>query len=215
MRFIPNVNVGFTQLRLTGEKHTGATTAVTATVTERTGRTQRSNRGFRNALKLFLVDMTLLVVFLLVMNVPLTGIAIHEWLGIAIGVAAITHLVQHGDWIATTTKRIIERTSFRNQLNYWMMVALFFGFVTIIVSGVVISEAALPWLGITTKASTFWLWLHLVSVNWVMALTAVHVAMNWKWIASTTVRVYKKLARLPPVASARSSAGSPARPVSK
>lgn len=154
---------------------------------------RRHTKGFGHTIRLFVVDLFLLTMFLLVMNVPLTGIAIHEWLGIVIAAGTVTHLVQHGDWVATTTRRILERTSFRNQLNYWMMVALFSGFMSIIVSGLVISEAALPWLGITASASTFWLWLHLVSVNWVLALTAAHVALNWKWIVTTTARMGKRI----------------------
>lgn len=166
---------------------------MTATALTQRAAGSKAGRSRRHTVRLYVIDMSLLALFLLVMNVPLTGIAIHEWLGLAIGVAVVTHLLQHGDWIATTTKRIIERTSFRNQLNYWLMAGLFAGFGTIIVSGIVISEVAIPWLGISTAASTFWLWLHLASINWVLAVTAVHVALNWKWIVSTTVRMSKRM----------------------
>ena len=76
--------------------------------------------------KLWIVDITLFAVFMLVMNVPLTGIAIHEWLGITIGASLIVHLVQHGNWLATITQRFRNATSFRNRLNYVMTGLLLF-----------------------------------------------------------------------------------------
>lgn len=136
-------------------------------------------------LRLWVVDVTVFTVFLLVMDVPLTGLPIHEWLGIGIGAALVVHLVQHGNWVATVTDRFRSATSFRNRLNYVMMAVLFLSFVTIIVSGLVISEAAIPWLGIQTAYSPFWLWVHLSSVNVVLLATALHLALNWRWIANS------------------------------
>ncbi len=147
-----------------------------------TPRTKTTRKGSSRTRKLWIVDATLFIGFLLVMNLPLTGIAIHEWLGIAIGAGLVVHLVQHGNWLATLTKRFRNATSFRNRLNYVMTGLLFFAFVSIIVSGVVISEAAMPLLGIATSSSVFWLWLHLVSINFVLLLTGLHIALNWRWI---------------------------------
>jgi hypothetical protein len=145
-------------------------------------------RGSRHALRLFVVDIAVFVLFVLVMDVPLTGLGVHEWLGIAIAIGLITHLVQHTNWIVTTTRRLLFATSWRNRMNYLMMVALFLAFVAVIASGLIISEVALPWLGITTSPEGFWVWLHLASVSAVLWLTALHVALNWKWIVTTTRR---------------------------
>ena len=116
----------------------------------------------------------------------------HEWLGIAIAVGLVVHLVQHTNWIVTTTRRIFSATSWRNRLNYLMMGALFLAFVAVIASGLIISEVALPWIGITTNPASFWVWLHLASVSAVLWLTALHVALNWKWIATTARRYVVK-----------------------
>lgn len=139
-------------------------------------------------LKLWIVDVGLFAIFLLMMNVPLTGIAVHEWLGIGVGAALVVHLVQHGNWVSTNTDRLTSATSFKNRLNWVMMAVLFLAFVSIIVSGLVISEVALPWLGIQTAYSSFWLWLHLFSVNVVLLTTAFHLALHWKWITNSFSR---------------------------
>jgi hypothetical protein len=139
--------------------------------------------------RLFWVDASFFALFLLVINVPMTGLTIHEWLGIAIAAVTITHLVQHGDWVASMFQRVLTATSFQNRVNYVMMIGLFIGFASIIVSGLLISQVALPFIGYTPSGGSFWLWLHLSSVGWVVALVAIHIAMNWKWIASTTERL--------------------------
>lgn len=157
-----------------------------------TQRTRLVGNGMSRTLKLWAVDVTLFIAFLLVMNVPLTGLAVHEWLGIAIGAGLVAHLVQHGNWLATVTQRFRAATSLRNRLNYAMTGLLFIAFVSIIVSGLVISEAALPWLGVTTSSPVFWLWLHLVSVDFVLLLTALHIALNWTWITSSFDRFVTK-----------------------
>jgi len=156
---------------------------------ERTAATTSRPRRQNRTKRLFVVDAIAALLFVLVMNVPLTGVPIHEWLGIAIAAALTAHLVQHADWVATTSRRFFARTSLQNRLNYLLMVGLFTGFASITVSGLLISESALPWLGYQPQASDFWLWLHLSSVGWVVALVAIHIAMNWKWIVNATNRL--------------------------
>ena len=151
--------------------------------------TRSRRKGMGRMMRLGLVDMALFAVFLLVMNVPLTGVAVHEWLGISIGAGLVVHLVQHGNWLATITQRFRSATSLQNRLNYVLTGLLFVAFVSIIASGLVISEAAVPWLGIATTSSAFWLWLHLVSVNFVLLLTALHIALNWGWIVNSFNRL--------------------------
>jgi len=158
-----------------------------------------ARRGSHHVLRLFLVDLAIFATFVLVMDVPLTGLAVHEWLGIAIAIGLVVHLVQHTGWIVTTTRRILSATSWRNRLNYLMMGALFLAFVAVIASGLIISEVALLSMGITTNPASFWVWLHLASVSAVLWLTALHVALNWKWIATTVRRYVVK-----PLASVRS-----------
>ena len=160
-------------------------------------RPARPTKRRRRTVSLFIVDAILFSVFLLVVNVPLTGLTIHEWLGILIGVGFVVHLLQHAEWIATITTRFVSASSFQNRLNYLLTAVLFIGFASIIVSGLLISEVALPWLGLTPGGGTFWLWIHLASVGWVIWLTAIHVAMNWRWIAHAADRfIFKPMSRL-------------------
>jgi hypothetical protein len=68
--------------------------------------------------------------------------------------------------------------------------------VSITISGLLISEVALPWIGFNPRGGSFFLWLHLSSVGWVIWLTAIHLAVNWRWIVSTTDRlIFKRIAQ--------------------
>jgi len=157
---------------------------------------ERSPKRPNRTLRLFAVDAFVFALFVVVVNVPLTGLAIHEWLGILIAVAMIVHILQHANWVATTTRRFLSATSLQNRVNYLLVVGIFIGFVSIIASGLLISEVALPWLGITPGGGAFWFWLHLASVGWVIWLTAIHLAVNWRWIASASDRlIFKRFAR--------------------
>ncbi len=157
---------------------------------------ERSPTRNNRTLRLFAVDALLFAVFVVAINVPLTGLAIHEWLGIVIAIGLVVHILQHANWVVTTTRRLMSATSLQNRVTYVLVVGIFIGFVSIIASGLLISEVALPWIGLTPGGGAFWLWLHLVSVGWVIWLTVIHLAVNWRWIVSASDRlVFKRFAR--------------------
>ena len=157
---------------------------------------ERSPVRPNRTLRLFAVDAFLFVLFIVVVNVPLTGLAIHEWLGIVIAIGMIVHILQHANWVVTTTRRLLSATSLQNRVNYVLVGGIFIGFVSIIASGLLISEVALPWIGLTPGGGAFWLWLHLASVGWVIWLTVIHLAVNWRWVVSASDRViFKRFAR--------------------
>jgi hypothetical protein len=157
---------------------------------------ERSPTRPNRTLRLFAVDASLFALFIVVVNVPLTGLAIHEWLGIVIAIGMVVHILQHANWVVTTTRRLLSATSLQNRVNYLLVVGIFIGFVSIIASGLLISEVALPWIGVTPPGAPFMLWLHLASVGWVIWLTTIHLAVNWRWIASASDRlIFKRFAR--------------------
>ena len=80
----------------------------------------------------FIVDIALFVAFLVAFDPHLTGIAIHEWLGIAFGAAIVAHLVLHWKWLVATTKRFFGRLNGNTRLNY-LVNALFFINMTVLI----------------------------------------------------------------------------------
>jgi hypothetical protein len=56
----------------------------------------------------FWFDAVLLVAYTLAYSYGFTGIGIHEWLGLGIGLALLIHLTLHWDWVIRTTGRLLR-----------------------------------------------------------------------------------------------------------
>lgn len=136
----------------------------------------------------FLIDIIIFIAFLVAMDPRLTGIAIHEWLSIAFGAAIIVHLLLHWQWLAATTKRIFSKIAAQARLNYILNTLFFIDMTLIIFTGIMISEAALPLLGIRFQPNFFWRWLHSFSADLAVYILGLHVALHWKWVVNAFKR---------------------------
>jgi hypothetical protein len=137
----------------------------------------------RNRINLYL-DIALFAAFLVTTAPRFSGVAIHEWLSIAMIVALVVHLLLHWSWIVNTTKRLVGNTTARNRINYVLNAALFVDMVVIMFSGIMISRAALPLFGITPPPGFAWRGLHDASANIGLFIFALHVGIHWQWIAT-------------------------------
>lgn len=93
------------------------------------------------------VDIVIFLAFLIATAPHFTGIAIHEWLGLAFGAAIVTHLLLHWQWIVETTKRIFSKLPGKTRLNYALNILLFIDVTLIAFTGIMISKSALPTRG--------------------------------------------------------------------
>ena len=69
----------------------------------------------------------------------LTGLTIHEWLGIGLGLAVIVHLLLHWSWIVQVTKRFFGRTTWTSRINYALNILFFIALTVFIFTGLLIS----------------------------------------------------------------------------
>ena len=74
------------------------------------------------------------------------------------------------------------------RFNHFWDLLIFVMMIFALFTGVVISEAALPTMGITVTIDPFWSAMHDLSANLTMILIGVHLAMHWGWIVSTIKR---------------------------
>ena len=67
------------------------------------------------------LDVVIAVAFLVASNPPLTGLAVHEWLGVSFVAALVVHLLFHWNWIAHVTRRVFRRPpAARGSTAPWM-----------------------------------------------------------------------------------------------
>src|ERR1700722_6108671 len=107
----------------------------------------------------FWLDALLLVAYTLAYSLGFTGIAAHEWLGIGLGLVLLVHLTLHWDWVIRTTRKLLRRSG-RERFVWLVNLLLLLSMSLCIASGVLMSEVALPDLGITLRAGSFWRQMH-------------------------------------------------------
>jgi hypothetical protein len=135
----------------------------------------------------FWLDALLLVAYTLAYSLGFTGIAIHEWLGIGLGVVLVVHLTLHWDWVVRTTRKLLRRGG-RERFVWLVNLLLLVSMTLCVASGILISEVALPKMGITLPASSFWRQMHDTTATLTLILVPVHAALRWRWIAGVARR---------------------------
>jgi fucose 4-O-acetylase-like acetyltransferase len=124
---------------------------------------------------------------------------IHNWVGLAMLLGIIIHLVLHWRWINCVLDRFMGKLARQARINFSLDMALFSAFAVTGLSGLV------PWLILPQGGfqggrnpfynATFYgltrhqwndihLWVSLV----MMSIIAVHLALHWRWIVCTTRR---------------------------
>lgn len=138
----------------------------------------------------FYLDLFLAIIFLLLMEPMLTGLMLHELVGLAMGVAFLTHIIFHWKWVVETTKRYFKLNN-RSRLKYLIDVLLLLGSILILISGMAISKTIdFSWLNLGNDM-VMWRGIHIASSYLTIILIGVHIGLNWKWVMSTSKRLRK------------------------
>jgi hypothetical protein len=157
------------------------------------GGAQRSRVPTRTRIDYWL-DAALFVAFTLDYSFRFTGLSIHEWIGLGLGIALLMHLTLHWDWVIRTTRRLLGRLPGRDRLRWVVDLALLFVMTLCVASGVLISRSALPAIGIDPLGGPFWTGLHTTSADITAILVGVHVALSWRWITTVSRRMFRRSA---------------------
>lgn len=120
------------------------------------------------------MDAVALVVYVVVSLPALTGIALHEWLGLGVFVALAVHLAQHLDTLTSPTGKTKAARWARIALGIALAIAL----VVVAVSGLMMSGAVLGFLGYYAEGYYFWNPLHSISAKVLLALVLIHLFVN-------------------------------------
>ncbi len=141
------------------------------------------------------VDVTLFVGLILAAMPDLTGLPLHQWLGLGVGLLAGYHLLAHWTWIKAVSGRLVSSASSQARRYYLVDAGLFTGFSLILVTGLGMST----WFDLALQAYDSWYNLHVLATIGTLALTVSKVGLHWRWVINVGRRI----------------TGSPARPAGR
>ena len=134
------------------------------------------------------IDLGIFIGFLIAMDPRSSGIPVHEWLATSMLAVLVIHLLLSWDWIVQITGRLFEKINLQTRINYILKWLLFIDGTLIMLSGFMISESLLPYLGIELPQNFAWRRLHDMSANIFLILLGLHTALHWNWIVDNTKR---------------------------
>lgn len=115
-----------------------------------------------------LFDVAVLVVYLLATNPVLTGIPLHEFVGLGAFVVVAAHVVASADGLGG-----------RGRVGQLLLNAvLLLSLAVCVVSGTMVSGTALPAMGLYASGYHFWDPLHAVAAKVLLAALLVHVVVR-------------------------------------
>lgn len=130
----------------------------------------------------FWLDLIIFLGFLVAFEPHYTGLSIHEWFTLCGAAVLIIHILIHWEWLTNTTIRFFQSLNGRVRLNYVIVGLIFIGFITIITSGLMISEHVVPAFGMIFITNILWRRIHSLASNLTLILVAVHFALHGDWV---------------------------------
>lgn len=124
-----------------------------------------------------------------------TGLTWHEWIGVALVVLFAVHVVLHADWVVRITKRMFQRLPARERVTWIIDAVLFVSMTFVLVSGILISREAMPFVGWTPGNDRFWTEMHTTFASLVVFAVAAHMALGWKWVTTVIRRIFRRRRR--------------------
>ncbi len=137
----------------------------------------------------FNLDIVLAILYLIIMEPKLTGLALHEWVGLGLGIIFIIHIVLHWQWILEASKRYFKKFPKKAKLNYALDIILLIGSFVILLSGLPISrKIGFSWLSIGGNIN-MWQHIHVAAAFLTLLVIAIHIGLHWKW----AINAFKKV----------------------
>lgn len=134
----------------------------------------------KTVLKIFL-DIVMTICFVLLMNLPVTGLVFHELAGIAAFLFIVIHLILNFSWLkGVTTNTFLNKneTNTKTKIMYALNIGLFVSIILIVVTGIIISKYLFP----STSHSQFVTLIHKGASFVALGLIVAHVALHLKYL---------------------------------
>jgi HAMP domain-containing protein len=134
------------------------------------------------------IDCILFVSFLVMFFLELTGVVLHQWLGMLAGIWALYHLVRHWGWLRAVGQHFFAKASLKALLYTLLDAALLLGFSIILMSGLIIST----WLDLPLQQTgQTWVTLHVTASEVTLGLVVLKVLVHGCWVIAMARRIFR------------------------
>jgi hypothetical protein len=124
------------------------------------------------------LDAILFLGFIVTYLMDITGVVLHQWIGILVAILVLVHLVRHADWITTVLTKFFGKTSNSARLNLVIDGGIGLGFSLIIFTGLIIST----WLNLTFIDYAAWRNFHILTSVFTLFALLLKIVLHRKWI---------------------------------
>lgn len=124
------------------------------------------------------LDALLFLGFLVSFFLELTGVELHQWIGLILGLLVFVHLISHLDWVTTVVSNFFSSTSNSARLNLIIDTGIGLGFCLIIFTGLIIST----WLNLSFIDYATWRHLHILTSIFTLFALLFKLVLHRKWI---------------------------------
>lgn len=133
------------------------------------------------------LDLLMLVFLITFVKAKMISLSYHEIGGLIIGAVFVIHIVLNWQWVKNIAKVLFSsKLKARNKLMFWFNVLIFISMLTIIITGLFISEILFPGLRVEGFAMRP---LHEGMSYLALTLVGLHIGLNGRWLIS----VFKKI----------------------
>ena len=128
--------------------------------------------------------LTLFAGFIIAFWLDLTGVILHQWLGIAVGVLALYHLIKHRAWVSQPPSGWSRAGLAREGSSTWWTPGAMLGMFLMVATGVVIST----WLSLSLGNYLAWRNVHVAASIATLLLVVLKIGMHWRWVVTVARR---------------------------
>ena len=137
-----------------------------------------------------LIDILMTILFICLTKIKITGMHMHEVLGIIVTLFVIIHLVLNFSWVKAITLKIFDKNlNYKIKITYWINVLLAILVCTIFISGILVSVTIFT--NISTANRGTWAFIHRKAALITFILIIVHALLNIKMIKGHCKKMYK------------------------
>ena len=145
---------------------------------------------------LLVLDACMAALFVVLLSWHLTGLDLHEWLGISLIATILVHLLVHWGWMEARATQVIRRSRM-GRGAFALNAGLFAAMGTTLISGVVISKVAAP-NRLSPEAYLRWHGIHEQATLFTVLLVGAHLAFNWDRVRSRALAASRRVGESAP-----------------